>query len=371
MANANHMGVGDRPSESHNWVPGYGWVFMPSFKEGESFAQQSAAREDPTAGWLPKLSEQSLADAKKSGSTAYYVGHGSSIPSDIAENIRARQASHDWYTGGMDHYNGPVDNGHEWKAAAGQWVNDRNGKPTVSPWTHTFDHDAKNTFERMRMDNYNPFLGKEGGWVGEDATVSGVSEGYLDDSISAYLKNAFSGEDQIHNRYNALGAFKGWNSQVRNPNYQSNMDSSEKWMDGKGRGINAATTRMNKQYFDEMGLGEFGLTYQEALEGSQDPVHSNSDDTGVTPTGMMSSSWLDVMQDGVTAFNEKWNANRRGAPAVAGMLGGLTGGPGVAPRPNNNPIQEEWGKLPNEGMMKRSGPDRDLVYSKLMEKLGG
>ena len=28
---ANHMGVGERPSESHHWVPGIGWIFMPGF----------------------------------------------------------------------------------------------------------------------------------------------------------------------------------------------------------------------------------------------------------------------------------------------------------------------------------------------------
>ena len=269
LGGANHLGMGERPSESHHWIPGMGWVFMPTFAEGESMAEQSAQQSDPTAGYNIKVDNKSLTDAKNSGVTNHYVAQGSSIPSHIAENIRARQASHDWYTGGMDHYTGAVDNGHEWKAAAERWVNDRNGKPTVTPWINTFDRDAKNTFERMRMDNYNPFLGNEGGWVGEDARVSGVSEGYLDDSISAYLKNAFSGEDQIQNRYNALEAFKGWNSQVRNPNYQSNMDLSEQWMDGKGRGINAATTRMNKQYFDEMGLGDkFGLEWVEPESGA-------------------------------------------------------------------------------------------------------
>ena len=269
MGGANHLGMGERPSESHHWIPGMGWVFMPSFAEGESMAEQSAQQSDPTAGYNINVSEKSLADAKNSGVTNHYVAQGSSIPSHIAENIRARQASHDWYANGMDHYTGAVDNGHEWKAAAGQWVNDRNGKPTVSPWINTFDHDSQNTFERMRQDNYNPFLGREGGWVGEDATVSGVSEGYLDDSIAGWFKQQFAGDDMVQHRRDALRTLNGWNSQVRNPNYQSNMDRSEKWMDGQGRGINKATTKMSRKFFDEMGLGDkFGLEWVEPESGA-------------------------------------------------------------------------------------------------------
>ena len=220
---------------------------------------------------------------------------------------------------------------------------------TTSPWINVTDDSRQSTYNAFMEDNYNPFIGNEGAWVtpeGNDLRGSnnGTAEGYRDDSISAYLKSVFAGQDQVQNRANALRSFKKWN--------------------GTERGINPATTRMSQRYFDDLGLGDFGLAYQEGL---QDPVHSGGDGTNETPTGMMSSSWLDVMKDGVSAFNEKWNANRRGGPAVAGMLGGLTGGP----RPNNNLIQKEWSKLPNEGMMKQSGPNRDLVYSKLMEKLGG
>jgi len=312
---ANRLGVGERPSESHHWVPGIGWTFMPDYEVGESFKEQSSRQSDPTAGYNINVSKESLADAKASGVTNHYVAQGSSVPSHIAKNIRARQASRDWYTGGMDHYNGPVTNDETWKEAAGQWVNERNGKPTVSPWINTFGHDSQNTFERMRMEEYNPFLGREGGWVGGDPTVSGVSEGYRDDSIAAYMKHAFSGEDQIQNRSKALEAFMGWNSQVRN--------DSGGWDDGAGNGINAATTKMNQRYFDQLGLADLGLEYEGKAAapvafvpqdvsggwnpggmmtgggrpshsddtgmdgGGSTPIHSNSDGTGITPPDMM------------------------------------------------------------------------------------
>jgi hypothetical protein len=365
MANANHLGVGDRPSESHNWIPGIGWVFQPSFDEGESLAQQSAALEDPSLGFLPKISAQSLADAASSGETSFYSAPAYSLPSDVSAKIRARQASHDWYTGGMDHYNGPVDNGHEWRAAAGQWVNDRNGRPTISPWINTFDHDAENTFNRMREANYNPFLGSEGRWVGDEQQGIGELDGYNEDSIAAWFKNAFAGEDMVKHRREALQTLNGWNTQVRNPNYQSNMDRSERWMNGQGHGINKATERMTEEYFNQMGLGDkFGLKWQEMAGSVPNPVHSDSDGTGVTPTGMMAAtSWLDTLKDGVSAFNENWNANRRGRPT--GMMSNLSQGP----RRDSSP--EAFSSLPSQGMMKQDGPNRDLVYAKLMEKLGG
>ena len=385
MGGANHLGMGERPSESHNWVPGLGWVFMPSFAEGESMAEQSASRTgDPSAAWNPLVSGQSVADAAATGVTSYGVAQGSSVPSADAAKIRARQASHDWYTGGMDYYDGPVDNGHEWRAGAEQWLLDRNGKPTISPWINTFDHDAENTFNRMREDSYNPFLGSEGRWVGDEQAGIGPMDGYRDDSIAGWFKQQFAGEDMIKHRADALRELNQWNNQVRN-----DMGG---WDDGAGRGINKATEVMTEEYFNQMGLGDkFGLTWQGA---AQNNPSSNGD--AVDSTGMMSSSWIDVMKDGVSAFNDRWNANNRGR----GMMTGITGGP----RPNNNPLESkgfppkppgmsdeaylavctfgsENGKnltggpmpfsdFPIEGMFKQDGPDRCLVYSKLMEQLG-
>ena len=83
----------------------------------------------------------------------------------LQKRIGARQTSHDWYTGGMDHYTGPVDNGHEWRAAASRWVNDRNGGPTISPWVNTFDYAVEDAYNGIRQDDYNAFLGREGGWA--------------------------------------------------------------------------------------------------------------------------------------------------------------------------------------------------------------
>ena len=260
---ANHLGVGERPSESHHWVPGMGWVFMPTYEEGNEASVQGAARNNNDA-FQYEVDGESLADARTSGVTSYGSAQGYSLSPEVSAKIRARQASHDWYAGGMDHYGGPVDNGHEWRASAEDWLRERNGKPTISPWINTFDHDAENTFNRMREDNYNAFLGSEGRWVGDEQ--AGISElnGYNDNSIAAWFKEQFAGDDMVKHRREALRTLNGWNTQVRNPDYQSNMDRSEKWMNGQGHGIDKGTTRMSQRYFDEMGLAEkFGLTYND------------------------------------------------------------------------------------------------------------
>jgi len=320
LGGANHLGMGERPSESHHWVPGMGWVFMPTFDEGESMAEQSARQSDPTAGYNINVDEKSLADAKASGVTNHYVAQGSSVPSHIAENIRARQASRDWYTGGMDHYNGPVTNDETWKGAAEQWVNDRNGKPTVSPWVNTFGHDSQNTFDRMRQDNYNPFLGREGGWVGEDSTVSGVSEGYRDDSIAGWFKQQFAGDDMVQHRQAALEALQGWNGQVRN--------DTGGWDNGAGHGTNKATTRMSRKFFDEMGLGDkFGFEWVEPESGASKLLN------GTAGNGPSKASQMLQGQGGI------------GGRAGEMLRGGLLSGGGEAVR--------------------------DVIYGKAQEKIFG
>jgi hypothetical protein len=327
MGGANHLGMGERPSESHHWIPGMGWVFMPSFAEGESMAEQSAANAGSN-GFNINVSGDSLADAQNSGVTNHYVAQGSSIPSADAAKIRARQASHDWYTGGMDHYGGPVDNGHEWRAAAGQWVNDRNGKPTISPWINTFDHDAENTFNRMREDNYNAFLGSEGRWVGDEQAGIGELNGYRDDSIAAWFKEQFAGDDMVKHRADALRTLNGWNTQVRNPDYQSNMDRSEKWMNGQGHGINKGSTRMSRKFFDEMGLGDkFGLEWVEPESGA----------------------------------SKLLNGTAEGGPSQAAKM--LQGGGGIGGRA---------GEMLRGGLMSGGGDAmRDVIYGKAQEKIFG
>ena len=292
----------------------------------------------------------------------------SGISDELRRLIGARQTSHDWYSGGMDHYNGPVDNGHEWKKAASQWVNERNGGPTVSPWINTFDHANELAYNRMRQDNYNAFLGNEGGWVGdENFPLTGNSEGYTDDSIAAWFKNAFAGEDMVQHRRNAIKSLQHWNS---TDSFDASVNSNYepyRYEGQGGKGVNRATTAMTEELFNQMGLADkYGLEYQAGAGGPSDPVHS----TPLPDDGMMSTSWLDLMKDGVSAFNEKWNANRRNGNVAGGMLAGMTGGP----RPNTMSPGEppkEFSGLPNQGMMKQDGPNRDLVYAKLMEKLGG
>ena len=221
--------------------------------------------------------------------------------------IRQRQSSHSWYNAGMDHFNPsqplsdnyldyydhPTDGGSNlWATEASQYVKDLNGGVnTISPWYVTNDQDRMGTFAAIREDNYNPFIGNEGAWVtpeGNDIrqSMGGSADGYRDDSISAYLKHAFSGKDQIKNRADALRNFRQWSNQVPNPDYQSNMDSSEKWMDGAGRYINPATTRMSQRHFDSLGLADYGLEYEGKAAAPAKFVPQDISG-GWNPTGMM------------------------------------------------------------------------------------
>ena len=213
-------------------------------------------------------------------------------------DIRARQGSHAWYANGMDHYNGPVTNDEAWKAAAGQWVNDRNGKPTVSPWINTFDHDAKNTFERMRMDSYNPFLGSEGRWVGDAQQGIGELNGYNDNSIAAWFKNQFAGEDMVKYRQDALDTLNSWNGQERH------MGG---WKDGLGKGINKATERMTEEYFNQMDLAnKFGLQWQEgsSSQATKEQLASNALKMNLKKGGPSEG----MLQRASNSGNPEWSA---------------------------------------------------------------
>jgi hypothetical protein len=293
-----------------------GWVFMPSFAEGESMAEQAAAAEtEGSNGFNISVSEKSLADAADSGVTNFYSAQGSNLTS---EDIRARQASHDWYTGGMDHYNGPV-GGDSWKAEAEGWLLDRNGKPTITPWVDTFDHDAENTFNRMRQDNYNPFLGSEGRWVGDEQQGIGELGSYRDDSIAGWFKDQFAGEDMVKHRLDALNTLNGWNNQERH------MGG---WKDGLGKGINKGSTRMSRKFFDEMGLGEkFGLEWVEPESGA----------------------------------SKLLNGTAEGGPSQAANM--LRGNGGVGGRA---------GEMLRGGLMSGGGEAvRDVIYGKAQEKIFG
>ena len=263
---ANHLGMGERPSESHHWVPGFGWTFMPDYEVGESLSAQAANQADPTAGFNINVSKESLADAEKSGVTDYYSAQGQGMSREQSRAIRERQMSHDFYRSGLDHYAGEYD-----EAAIRSYVNERAGQNTISPWVNIRDGERQSSYDAYMEDNYNPFIGNEGAWVtpeGNDLRGSnnGTAEGYRDDSISAYLKHAFSGEDQVQNRANALNAFKKWN--------------------GTERGINTATTRMNQRHFDSLGLGDFGLEYEGKAPAPAEFVPKDVSG-GWNPAGMM------------------------------------------------------------------------------------
>ena len=184
----------------------------------------------------------------------------------LQKRIGARQTSHDWYTGGMDHYTGPVNNGHEWRSAAGQWVNDRNGGPTISPWVNTFDYAVEDAYNGIRQDDYNAFLGREGGWANaEESYLNGNTRAYRDDSIAGWFKQAFAGDDMVKHRANAI---KGLND----------------WVGGNGDDLDKGSTRMNKRAFEEMGLAEkYGLEFVDPRQEAYDKMvagFSSGESTG-------------------------------------------------------------------------------------------
>jgi hypothetical protein len=282
MGGANHLGVGERPSESHHWVPGMGWVFMPTFEEGNGTKEQALAHEG-TDAFQYEVDGKSLADAKASGVTSYGTVEGASGLS--SPNIRARQASHALYERGLDHWGGSTED-KDWTLAANNWNWDRKGSPQMSWAADVFEHDRENTFNRFMMDNYNPFLGHEGRWVGDDTKGIGEIDGYSDDSIAAWFKDAFAGYDMIDHRREAINTLGGWNSQIRNPDYESSMGHSAQWIDGAGKGIDVANKRMNKRYFDEMGLGEkFGLEWVDPRQEAYDSVVDSFSSGGTESTG--------------------------------------------------------------------------------------
>ena len=220
--------------------------------------------------------------------------------------IRERQMSHDLYRSGIDHYSGEYD-----EAAMSRWVNQLAGQPTTSPWINVTDDSRRSTYNAFMEDNYNPFIGNEGAWVtpeGNDLRGSnnGTAAGYRDDSISAYLKNAFAGQDQVQNRANALRDFKRWN--------------------GTERGINPVSTRMNQRLFEEMDLAnKYGLTFEDPRQAKYDEMvagfSSPSESTG--------------------GFMDAYNSARPPAASAAGMAG-VAGPRPAAPQPKAGGFMEAY-----------------------------
>jgi len=250
---ADKMGIGERPSESHHWIPGYGWTFMPTYEEGNSLSDQSKA--NPNQSFDIAVDAKSKADAEASGVKSFRAAHQpNGLTREDRRAIQQRQTSQYWYSGGMDHFNPSREytdasdyTTGDWHKEASDYFQSIGAPQAITPWWHDKDDARMGTFNAIKEDNYNPFIGNEGAWVtpeGNDQRGSnnGTAEGYRDDSISAYLKHAFSGEDQVKNRADALRAFKKWN--------------------GTERGVNPATTRMHQRYFDELGLADFGMEYE-------------------------------------------------------------------------------------------------------------
>ena len=273
--------------------------------------------------------------------------------------VRYRNLSHDWYKAGMDYFNptNPVGE-RSFSSNAGAFGNQQTldevsqylrglydrplDQGMIMPWINTYELDREGTYNFIRDPDYNAFLGGRGG-------RSSSYDGYRDDSIAGWFKNAFAGQDQIMNRGNAIRDLNGWN-----------------W-DGDGHGLNRATDVMTKQYFDQMDLAnKYGLSWEQAdalnnlTESGGGQGQATNSNLGAG-NGMMSggaSSWLDVLNAG---GNTNWN----------GMLGQYTkdkidtNWAGM----NTGQIQQKFGELFDSGMFSQDA-DRSLIYDKLMENLG-
>ena len=217
----------------------------------------------------------------------------------------------------------------------------------ISPWINTFDWDRFDTYNLVRDSDYNAFLGDTGG-------MQSQTNGYRDDSIAGYFKNAFSGADQVKNRDRALDDLMSWK---RN-----------------GGGFNAGTDQMTKQYFDQMDLAnKYGLSWEQAgavanqnyNESGGSPVNPGTphiaDNEPNSSNGMLSrqnSSWLDVL-------------GRGGAQNWDSLLSQYTyNTPLDWSSMNNEDVQTQFSDLFDSGGMFTQGKNRDLIYAKLMENLG-
>ena len=166
-------------------------------------------------------------------------------------DARYRSSSHNWYTSGMDQFQGPFELTNQWDIsdnvgvygnpawmnAATDYVNGIAGQNTVAPWADTYQHDRIGTLNYVKNPEYNAFLGGRG-------DLQSRAPGYTDDSIAGYFKEAFSDPAQIKNRNDAIRNLRIWNENAGNG----------------GVGLNKATDPMTKQYFDELRLNElYGL----------------------------------------------------------------------------------------------------------------
>ena len=189
----------------------------------------------------------------------------------------------------------------------------------------------------MQEENYNPFIGNEGAWVDPDGlngqdlrgSINGTAEGYFDDSIAGWFKNAFAGKDMIGHRRDAVRDLNNWASR-------------ERAEDGTSRNINKATTRMNQRVFDEMGLAEkYGLEFVDPRQEAYDKMvagFSSGESTG--------------------GFMDAYNAQRPDNPA------GLATG-GARPAAPAGPQVKPGGFM--ESYLKKKAENKPSVMSLMTE----
>ena len=276
------------------------------------------------------------------------------LTEEKAQQIRFRNLSHDWYNSGMDLFEQPWELTNEWdisdnvgaygnpewmEAANAYLMANNGGKPVISPWVDTFQQDRIGTYNFAKDPDYNAFLGQFGG------KQSGI-DGYTDDSIAGWFKNAFAGQDQVRNRRNAISTLRQWNENEGNG----------------GVGLNKATEAMTKQYFDQMDLAnKYGLTWEQA--GAVVDSNGGGSNNLTSGNGMLSyqdSSWQDVLNRGGASL-DNWDS----------LLGQYTyDSPLNWASMSDQEVENSFGNLFDNGGMFTQGKNRDLIYATLMENLG-
>lgn len=292
------------------------------------------------------------------------------LTEEEAARRRHKSLSQEWYTAGMDLFEGSrpygngdfADNVHsrgdgtiydEAMAHVRNMYNVPLDQGVMTPWFNTFEKDRLSTLDFVRDSDYNAFLGQEG-------LKQSNANGYRNDSIAGWFKNAFSGADQVRNRLDAIQSLRYWNEDKLSGGY----------------GLNKATDRMTKQYFDQLDLAnKYGLTWEQAgavanqnySESSSPPVNPGNgavlpgNGTALPGNGMLSrqnSNWMDVL-------------NRGGAQNWDSLLGQYTyNSPLDWASMDNQTVQTEFSDLFDTGGMFTKGKNRDLIYAKLMENMG-
>lgn len=255
---ANHMGVGARPSEFHNWVPGLGWVFQPEFAEGESLQEQSAAAGGNS--YRPYVTQESARAAKDSGVTNYTQSQNLDRDPRWWDPKRQAQALElKWAQGAdlfQDHWNAETGDFDQAGYEAHRAIY---GATPNSLKNDTFASDMEGTLEHLRgTTGWNPFYSTSG--QNNQREIDGLrAAGVIGDELTDYeqrtsgnamdyLYNLFGAAEQGKNR---RGALQKWESYLSD----NNLNASDFY-----------DVNMNQRLFDELGLNEFGLEFDSSYE---------------------------------------------------------------------------------------------------------